>query len=366
VSKKIGLEIGIGILVLMTLTLGFLFWKMGNFDASFGSVNYLPKNQQKACTMEAKLCPDGSSVGRSGPNCEFAACPEIVGIADKIIISSPAPEAAVSSSVSVSGKAVGTWFFEGSFPAEMHDSNNKLLGTGIMSFTPKSETDTWMTEEFVDFRGEIKFSNPATESGYILFKKDNPSDQRELDESFKLPVKFTNGISDWKTYRNDEYGFEIKYPKDWPMPLVDKQSKPAEGVLYLEDVKFKNGNSPEKIGFSISISKNSTFLDYDLLDQGIGLALQSSFKGDLNNCPKPSEHTSIGDVNYPAKIIYVAPQNPCFQETYFYILKNGNYNYVISPEPLKGEGYIGYDGKKETQKSFPSFYQILSTFKFTK
>jgi hypothetical protein len=30
---------------------------------------------QVACTMEAKLCPDGSSVGRTGPNCEFAACP---------------------------------------------------------------------------------------------------------------------------------------------------------------------------------------------------------------------------------------------------------------------------------------------------
>lgn len=27
-----------------------------------------------ACTMEAKLCPDGTSVGRSGPDCAFAAC----------------------------------------------------------------------------------------------------------------------------------------------------------------------------------------------------------------------------------------------------------------------------------------------------
>lgn len=35
-----------------------------------------------ACTMEAKLCPDGSAVGRTGPNCEFAACPvvELSGI----------------------------------------------------------------------------------------------------------------------------------------------------------------------------------------------------------------------------------------------------------------------------------------------
>ena len=30
-----------------------------------------------ACTMEAKLCPDGSAVGRIGPNCEFAKCPEV-------------------------------------------------------------------------------------------------------------------------------------------------------------------------------------------------------------------------------------------------------------------------------------------------
>jgi hypothetical protein len=31
--------------------------------------------EEVACTQEAKLCPDGSAVGRSGPLCEFAACP---------------------------------------------------------------------------------------------------------------------------------------------------------------------------------------------------------------------------------------------------------------------------------------------------
>lgn len=38
------------------------------------------KNESEfsACTMEAKLCPDGSAVGRTGPQCEFAPCPEIV------------------------------------------------------------------------------------------------------------------------------------------------------------------------------------------------------------------------------------------------------------------------------------------------
>ena len=28
-----------------------------------------------ACTMEARICPDGSSVGRTGPDCRFAGCP---------------------------------------------------------------------------------------------------------------------------------------------------------------------------------------------------------------------------------------------------------------------------------------------------
>lgn len=34
-----------------------------------------PSPKPIACTSEAKICPDGSSVGRVGPNCEFATCP---------------------------------------------------------------------------------------------------------------------------------------------------------------------------------------------------------------------------------------------------------------------------------------------------
>jgi hypothetical protein len=30
----------------------------------------------KACPMDAKVCPDGTTVGRTGANCEFAACPK--------------------------------------------------------------------------------------------------------------------------------------------------------------------------------------------------------------------------------------------------------------------------------------------------
>lgn len=32
-------------------------------------------NEGVMCTLDAKLCPDGSAVGRGGPNCEFDPCP---------------------------------------------------------------------------------------------------------------------------------------------------------------------------------------------------------------------------------------------------------------------------------------------------
>lgn len=44
------------------------------------SIALVPKNvnvnnRQTACTNEAKICPDGSAVGRTGPDCAFAPCP---------------------------------------------------------------------------------------------------------------------------------------------------------------------------------------------------------------------------------------------------------------------------------------------------
>ncbi|MCX6761074.1 MAG: hypothetical protein NTZ84_03175 [Candidatus Nealsonbacteria bacterium] len=38
---------------------------------------YQKTQKQVACTMEAKICPDGSAVGRIGLNCEFAPCPDL-------------------------------------------------------------------------------------------------------------------------------------------------------------------------------------------------------------------------------------------------------------------------------------------------
>lgn len=58
-----------------------LFFATGIFFLAAGcqqtGVKINPTPKPVACTQEAKLCPDGSYVGRTGPNCEFTACPTI-------------------------------------------------------------------------------------------------------------------------------------------------------------------------------------------------------------------------------------------------------------------------------------------------
>lgn len=54
-----------------------VFIVVGILVAGTGAFLFL-KNQAPEpvfCTQEAKQCPDGSYVGRTGPNCEFAKCP---------------------------------------------------------------------------------------------------------------------------------------------------------------------------------------------------------------------------------------------------------------------------------------------------
>lgn len=48
---------------------------LSTFKFNEASASASPTPKITACTQEAKLCPDGSSVSRTGPNCEFTACP---------------------------------------------------------------------------------------------------------------------------------------------------------------------------------------------------------------------------------------------------------------------------------------------------
>jgi len=113
---------------------------------------------------------------------------QVVEKEDIIRVAAPLPGTTVSTPVQVSGVARGTWFFEGSFPLIVTNWDGLIIGEGYAT-----AQDEWMTEDFVPFSGEVSFSLPTDtpyKRGVLIFKKDNPSDMRELDDALELPIMF--------------------------------------------------------------------------------------------------------------------------------------------------------------------------------
>ncbi|MCX6779398.1 MAG: hypothetical protein NTU97_04175 [Candidatus Magasanikbacteria bacterium] len=139
--------------------------------------------------MEAKLCPDGSAVGRTGPKCEFAPCPEKVSDKSNLIkVETPLSGASISSPLIVKGQARGTWFFEGSFPVVLVNWDGRIVANGIAV-----ALGGWMTTEFVPFQATLEFIKPditVSNRGALILRKDNPSGISQNDDSLEIPVVF--------------------------------------------------------------------------------------------------------------------------------------------------------------------------------
>lgn len=107
-------------------------------------------------------------------------------LADTIRVSNPRPNQTINSPLTVTGEARGNWYFEASFPIELHDQNNQVIATGIAQAQGE-----WMTEDFVPFTAELTFSHqPSGTTGSLILKKDNPSGDPALDQQLLVPVKF--------------------------------------------------------------------------------------------------------------------------------------------------------------------------------
>lgn len=106
---------------------------------------------------------------------------------DQIKVTKPAPNQVVQSPLIIEGEARGTWFFEATFPVKLLDVNGDVIATYFAHAQGE-----WMTEDFVPFKAQLIFEKPATATGILILKKDNPSGLPENDAKIEILVRFNN------------------------------------------------------------------------------------------------------------------------------------------------------------------------------
>jgi len=111
-----------------------------------------------------------------------------IDMSNLIRLTSPLPQTEISSPVTITGEARGTWYFEASFPVVLTDWDGKIIAQGIAQ-----AQSNWMTTDFVPFEATLTFTvdkNAYSNRGSLILKKDNPSGLPQNDDALEIPIMF--------------------------------------------------------------------------------------------------------------------------------------------------------------------------------
>lgn len=369
-KSKFPLFIIIGIVLFLLIAgsaAGFYFYK-----------KQTPK--QIACTLEAKVCPDGTSVGRQGPTCEFAPCP--TAAADSMSDWKSYTDTTLGFEFKYPTEYTITKNVDGPYPGTTeilnhnitwnkqssidtckgdgcrYSTNSTSIQLGQNSFTKVvgvvGAVGGSIPENYIDY--EIPIPNSTDK---IIFRiKELPSDQSYQDLLKKYPdtrtpqnistkevkileqilstLKLTDSqtidTSSWKTYVGQ--GITFSYPQDWKLI----EDLPYLKLYPLTD-KTENADSP-MIRLWVSEKTFDTYPQDNINQNGIEY---------VTNWKKVS-FNGISGISYQE---HQCPQ--CNAVT------------TVFPFPKSAKTVeIGLSTDAQRRNYETIYTQILSTFKFTK
>jgi hypothetical protein len=169
---------------------------------------------------------------------------------------------------------------------------------------------------------------------------------QSIIKTFKF-INSNNATSDWQTYRNDKYGFEFKYPKDWTVKFSNESRQPGGNFVNINIIN--NTLSSAIYNININIFNNNADLSsrdwFEKANAGFDYKITDVV---FNGVPAVKESTETSS----SYSIYINHDKNIFM---FDTTKNWN---ELS-ENLRQS--MSYDKESENIRQ-----QILSTFKFTK
>jgi len=149
-------------------------WYMGGFE-NIPQLPTTPNPNVPATDTQATTTPTSTPTPAAQVTYKNAS-------AARIQVTTPAPGATVPPTFTVSGKAVGGWYFEANFPYEVQDANGKKIAEG-----PVQAQGEWMTPEFVPFTFQVTVPNYKGKATLILHN-DNASGLPENAASISIPI----------------------------------------------------------------------------------------------------------------------------------------------------------------------------------
>lgn len=180
----------------------------------------------------------------------------------------------------------------------------------------------------------------AVLAGWVLVQQlgELSKEVLEIPEEKISPV--TDETADWQTYRNEEYGFEIKYPKNWG---IKEQYNIEEGAAIAFDIIGEKTIESEAYPLTIEIQKQTILRD-KAVEEWLRSKEDVDFKIDVIGTQAVNNKTAT-IVKADLALIGIE---------YGAILVSDGYVYSIYVSGAQ-------DFAKDTERAL---YKMLSTFKF--
>jgi len=211
-----------------------------------------------------------------------------------------------------------------------------------------------------------KFQDRQNEIEMLQIEKIlNEKNEEAINEQFEelnmrkiATIQEKIDTSKWKYYQSSWYGFKIKYPEDWEVPVVQSNSRASSAVYR---VFFATNNQEENKNFSgfdvavYDIAKTKEFFQTDEFPKLKDVSLE-----DAEDCKNIEGHM-IETGDYPAEEIYIPQGDTCCDSILFFSVVNGQYIYNIVPR-LKDNAVMNGDLTVAVSDNLPEFFEAVSSF----
>jgi len=259
-----------------------------------------------------------------------------------------APEVKAPKEITITSPSKGEiWKVGGTYQIRWTPSDSKgtvgiiLSDTGISS---ASLSKIWQVENIPD-AGNYSFTVPEVLPGDAYQIYISSKEKYGYSELFSIISK--DETANWQTYRNDEYGFEVKYPEDWKFTT---SSPSYEGSSSFETLDFSS-LPPKLKGARLIVStyqfKNELYKDWQTQVKGEGLTPNLFTTVDINKKECLKMMQEVKEYNSIAGIERYTESVSCTNDDGTRIV-----TLFIELERVNKEKYLAV------------FNQILSTFRF--